>query len=166
MKVSNTVVSAIVIVAILVSAYGLGLLIRQARTGRTHVQAPADVNNTARQTEIMARGPGDGRRKDTPEERAKIKDQRTQALEKMKAMTPEERQKFREQIRQQVSGRQPGKGPKDFSSVPQAKKAPGSGQTEADPQSQDVNAPAPEAGANPKPGVEKAGAASGKAGSG
>jgi len=163
MKLSNTVVSTIVIVAALVSAYALGLLIRQARTGATRAPAPAEVNNVSRPTAVVSRGPGAGRTKDTPEERAKIKEQKAQALKKMNAMTPEEKQKFREQIRKQVGGRQPGTGPKDFSPVRQDPKA--GGQTGAGGSREDANTPAPPGdGATAQPSVDKAGAESGTAG--
>ncbi len=167
MKVSNTVVSVIVIVAILVSAYALGLLIRQARTGRARVQAPAEANGVARPTEVASRGPGEGRTKDTPEERAKIKDQKAQAIEKMNAMTPEQKQKFREQIRKQVGGRQPGTGPKDVAPAPQGKQTDGQSPSEAGNQKEGASAPAaPDNSTITKPSAEKAGAESGQAGPG
>ncbi len=162
MKLSNTVVSAIVIVAVLVSAYALGLLIRQARTGGSRVQAPAEVN-----TAVASHGPGEGRTKDTPEERAKIKDQKAQALEKMKAATPEEKQKFREQVRQQMGSRPPGKGPKDFSSGRQGKKPKRQSPAEANSPKEDVNAPAtPGDSATTESNTDKTGSESGRAGPG
>ncbi len=155
MKLSNTVVSVIVIVAVLVSAYALGLLIRQARTGGSRVQAPADVNKPARPTAVASHGPDAERTKDTPEERAKTQKQRAQAIEKMNAMTPEQKQKFREQIRKQVGGRQPGK------------KVKGQGPAEGGGHKGDANTPGPPGNqTTTTPSAEKAGAESGKAGSG
>ncbi len=155
MKLSNTVVSVIVIAAVLVSAYALGLLIRHARTGGSRVQTPAEVNQPAGPMAVASHGPGAERINDTPEERAKIQKQRAQAIEKMNAMTPEQKQKFREQIRKQVGGRQGGK------------KAKGQGPAESGGHQGDANTPASAGNQTmTTPSAEKAGAESGKAGPG
>ena len=170
MKLSNTVVSVIVIVAVLVSAYALGLLIRRARTGATRVQAPAEVNQVSRQTAVASHRPGEERTKDTPEERAKIKDRKAQALEKMNALTPEEKQEFREEIRKKVGGRQPDQTPKSRLSARQSKNTPEPGPAEAGGEKkkeEEASTPAPPGdAAATEPSADKAGAESGKAGPG
>jgi len=99
MKVSNTVVTVIMVAAVLVFAYGVGLLIRQARTGDRPVPAVTDAGKTQRT------GPGTPRANDTPEARAQVKKARAQALEKMSSMTEEEKEKFRNQVRRMSGSR-------------------------------------------------------------
>lgn len=103
MKSSNTVVTIVVVGAVLVAAYALGLLIRQARVSDTpsSTVSPAEVNE-ARLREA-AYEPGTGRPKQTQEARAKIKEQRAQILEKMETATDEEKARVREQVREQVN---------------------------------------------------------------
>jgi FtsZ-interacting cell division protein ZipA len=164
MKVSNTVVSVIVVAAVLVFAYGVGLLIRQARTGGSHGPVSADVNNT---TSSRRTGPGTAGAKDTPEERARVKEAKAQAIEKMNSLTEEEKEKFRSQVTKKVGGRRGGKGRQNLS--PQERQAQ-TIQTPTQPESghpQDANTPASQ-GETPatKPSTDKGSSEPGKAGPG
>ena len=165
MKVSNTIVSAIVVAAVLVFAYGVGLLIRQARTGGSHGPAPAEVNNTA---SSRRPGPGAAREKDTPEERARLKEAKAKAIEKMNSLTEEEKEKLRNQVIRQVGGRRGGKGRQNLSSQErQAQTIKTPSQPESGPAKEDVNAPAsPGENTSTKPSTEKSGSEPGKAGPG
>jgi len=101
MKLSNSVVSIIIVAAVLVFAYGLGLLIRQARTGSTPVRRAVEVNDAAtRRTRPTA-----ARTKDTPEERARLKEEKAKAIEKMSSLTEEQKEKFRSQVARQAGSR-------------------------------------------------------------
>lgn len=107
MKTSNTVVSAIVIAAVLIFAYGVGLLIRQARTGSTSAPASATADKTSSAQEEGPRAP---RTKDTPEARARAREKRAQMNEKMASATDEEKAKFRKDVTNQFRPRRD-KGP-------------------------------------------------------
>lgn len=107
MKSSNTVVTVIVIAAVLIAAYGVGLLIHQARLGSSSSPGSSgtDANRIESGTADSSQRPRPGQSKDTPEARAKLKEQRTEALKKMESATDEEKAKFKEQIRERVGGR-------------------------------------------------------------
>lgn len=105
MKSSNTVVTVIVIAAVLIAAYGVGLLIHQARSGNSPGASGTDVNRIESGTADSSQRPRPGQTKDTPEARAKLKEQRAEALKKMESATEEEKAKFKEKIREQVGGR-------------------------------------------------------------
>jgi len=112
MKSSNTIVTVVVIAAVLIAAYGVGLLIQQARMGNSPSPTATD-SNTAKSGQDPARpGPEGGQAKDSPEARAKIKEDHAKMIEKMEKATDEEKAKFREQIRERVSGRRGGQPPK------------------------------------------------------
>ncbi len=162
MKTSNTVVSAIVIAAVLVFAYGVGLLIRQARTGSSPGRTPADVNEAAQRL-----GPRTPRAMDTPAARAKVKKERTEALEKMKAATDEEKAKFREKVIKQVGGRRGDKASVKRPSQEQAQTVEAPSSTTGGEIKQDPNAPAA-GGSRPDTKQEspQAGAEPGRAGPG
>ena len=112
MKLSNTVVSTIVIAAVLLSVCVVGLLIRQARTGRSErePQTVAEANDTASQPKMATslREPGARQTRDDAEQRARVKKEREQVLEKMGSLTEEEKQQFRERIRQRFSSQRAG----------------------------------------------------------
>ncbi|MEN6335284.1 MAG: hypothetical protein ABFE01_13625 [Phycisphaerales bacterium] len=112
MKSSNTIVTVVVIAAVLIAAYGVGLLIHQARTGNTQAPAPTSVNDVRTAQEAARPGPGGGQKKDTLEMRQKLSEERAKKIEEMKNASPEEKAKFREQIREQVSGRRSKQPPK------------------------------------------------------
>ncbi|MBM4026642.1 MAG: hypothetical protein FJ280_14755 [Planctomycetes bacterium] len=142
MKLSNTVVSVIIIAAVLVGAYALGLLIRQARLGRL-ASAPSATGDPSFAGAQAAHGPGMPRTKDTPEERAKIKDERAKILETTGSLTEEQKARFRTQVHERVGGRragtevsapQPPPGPMRRTTVP--------GPSEAGGPREDVNTPA------------------------
>ncbi len=112
MKLSNTVVSIIVIAAVFLSVCVVGLLIHQARTGRSErePQTVTEANDTASQPEMAAslRKPGSGQTEDDAEQRARIKKEREQILEKMASLSEEEKEQFRERIRQRFSSQRAG----------------------------------------------------------
>ena len=112
MKLSNTVVSIIVITAVLLSVCVVGLLIRQARTGRSErePQTVAEANDTTTQPDMATslREPGAGQAQDDAEQRARLKKEREQVLEKMASLTEEEKEQFRERIRQRFSSQRAG----------------------------------------------------------
>jgi hypothetical protein len=107
MKSSNTIVTVVVIAAVLIAAYGVGLLIHQARMGDSSSPATTDANSLQRGQEAAksAPAPGSGQTKDSPEIRAQVKESHAEMLEKMESATEEEKAKFKEQVRQRVSGR-------------------------------------------------------------
>lgn len=155
MKLSNTMVSAIAIGAVLVSAYGIGLLIRHARTG-ARLAAPA-----AETTEAVARRPDRSARptQDTPAERARVKETRKETLEKMGALTKEEQEQFKDKVIKQAGGRRPGKGPGGLTPQErQARKIKAQGPSPAGDRTQDANTPtAPKESTDLKQSAEKAG---------
>jgi len=104
MKSSSTIVTVVVIAAVLIVAYAVGLLIRQARTGNSQAPATTNANSTKAAQEAVRPGPGGGQTKDTPEMRAKAKEDHAKMIEKMENATEEEKAKFKEQIRERVSG--------------------------------------------------------------
>jgi cytoskeletal protein RodZ len=145
MKSSNVLVSVIVIAAVLIFSYAVGLLIRQVRTGDRAAPPPAAGSETPAVAETPP-GPGPARTKDTtPEERARIKEQRAKALEQMNSLTEEQQEKVRSQVRQQVGGRRDNAAPGGRS--PQLRpaqelKTPSS--SPANPVPEDVNSPTPQ----------------------
>ncbi|HON90178.1 MAG TPA: hypothetical protein PLS24_03995 [Sedimentisphaerales bacterium] len=107
MKSSNTIVTVVVIAAVLIAAYGVGLLIRQARLGNAPPTVMTDANSpdTASKVVRTEPAPGGGQTKDTPEIRAQIKERRAEMIEKMASATEEEKARFIEQVRTRVGGR-------------------------------------------------------------
>ena len=153
MKLSNTMVSAIVIGAVLVSAYAIGLVIREMRTGGQPA-APA-----AETTEATARpGPGTAA-KDTPAQRAQVKEAKAETLEKMGTLTKEEQAQFQDKVIKQVGGRRGGRGPGGLTPEErQARKMKVQGPSKAGGEAQDANTPTPpKESTNPKQSAEKAG---------
>ena len=165
MKLSNTVVSMIVIAAVLVFAYAIGLLIRQARTGSAHTPAAREVNEGAFPQRMV---PSAARTKDTPEERMRLKEEKVKAIEDMSSPTPEQKEKFRNKVRKQVGGGRSSRGLPNVSPQPgPTQKARKQSQSQAGPARGDANAPvAPGASTSPKPSTDNAGAGAGKAGPG
>jgi len=111
MKHANTIVFVIVTAAVLLTAYGVGLLIRQARMQHAghagpeqHAGAPNDV--TPSQATADDYGPGRGRRQRLGEkDPAEVKQERAEMLEKMSNLTEAEQEQFRQQVRERFSGR-------------------------------------------------------------
>lgn len=109
MKSSNTVVTVVVIAAVLIAAYGVGLLVHRARTGNSSSGTSATEANEAQMREDTAKlshGPGSGKKQDSPEMRAKLKEKRAETLEKMESATAEEKEQMRQEIRERFSGTQ------------------------------------------------------------
>ncbi len=156
MKLSNCMVSVIVIGAALVSAYGIGLVIRHVRTGAWSA-APA-ATQTA---DAAARRPGPdaASAKDTPAERAQAREKKAQALEKMSAATKEEQEQFKDKVIKQVGGRRGGKPSGTLAPEErQARKIKAPGSSPAGGPAQDANTPAaPKESTDPKQSAEKAG---------
>jgi hypothetical protein len=157
MKASNTVVSAIVIAAVLVSAYAIGLMIRQARTGGPAAQ-PTSVEK--KQVPGVSHGPLAEQSKDTSEARVRAKEQKAKAIEKMSSATPEEKEKFQSQVYKQVGGRRGGKGRQSLPpEALEARKARMQGPSQAGGQKEDANGPASQSGSSDtKQDADKAGA--------
>ena len=146
MKISNTVVTVVVIAAVLIFAYGVGMLIRQARTGGSRAPSPTQATDAA---SSQRPGPTAARTKDTPEERMRLKEERAKALEKMNLQTDEEKAKLRDQVIKQVGGRRGGKKRQPL------------------PPQKDANTPASPGGdASAQPSTDKGSSEPGKAGPG
>jgi len=107
MKSSNTVVTIVVVGAVLVAAYAVGLLVRQARTGDSSSSSPSATEaNEARireETAKLTHEPGAQKKKDLEQARAELKEKRAEALAKMESATEEEKARFREQIRERFT---------------------------------------------------------------
>jgi hypothetical protein len=111
MKFSNRAVSLMVIVAALLAVGGVGLLIRRARTGNSQAgpQAVAGVDDASSQSPRLPDGLDGRRTVGTPEERAKLKEQRAEILRKMESLTEEEKEQFRARVSARYSSRQAGR---------------------------------------------------------
>ncbi len=103
MKSSNTVVSITIIAAVLLMAGAVGLLVHVARLGRPQPQGIGDTSNPS--VQIASQRPGNREKADTPEKRAKLKEERAQALAKMSSLTEDQKEEFRNQVRSQFSER-------------------------------------------------------------
>jgi hypothetical protein len=101
MKSSNTVVSIGIIVAVVLASCGVGLLVHQARRGHPQPERGPDARDPSAQA--AQSGPGSERTADTPEERAKRKEERAQILAKMNSLTDEQKEQFRNLVRQQFT---------------------------------------------------------------
>jgi hypothetical protein len=156
MKLSNSMVSVIVIGAVLVSAYAIGLVIRQVRLG-SQPAAPAGAETTA--AAAQRPGPGGASTQDTPAERAQVREKKAKALEKMVSATKEEQEQFKDKVIKQVGGRRGGKAPGGLTPEERrARKMKAQGPSQTGGQTQDANAPAaPKESTNPKQNAEKAG---------
>ena len=108
MKHMNIVVSVIIIAAVLVAAYAVGLLVRHIRTqnnrsGSLAASVAEDAATLQARAEQQIPDARRSRRDEgpTPEQ---IRQQREQLLEKMKTMTEEEKRKYtEEQVRKRFS---------------------------------------------------------------
>lgn len=112
MKPSQNVVTIVVIVAVFVGTCAVGLLIHRAWTGGSRSEPPTvtEVGDAQirQDTASWRHGPGTGRTEDSPEQRAMVKEQRAQALERLNSATEEQQAQFRAQIREQF-GTRPGR---------------------------------------------------------
>ncbi len=107
MKSSNTIVTVVIVGAVLVAAYAVGLLIRQARMGDSASSVPpaAEVNEAQvhEDTAKLSHQPGTGGTQDSQQARAELKNKREEALQKMDSATEEEKEQFREKVRERFS---------------------------------------------------------------
>lgn len=119
MKLSNTVISIIVVAVVLLSACAVGLLIHRAQVGDSLPRPPAgtEPNEPMPPEAAMAqRGPGERLTAEELAERTRRKEQRMQVLEKMQSLTEEEQEQFRQRIRERFSSRRAGSAePRDLS---------------------------------------------------
>lgn len=116
MKQGNLVVSLVFAAAVLGAAYGVGLLIRQARMGDREPQAqPVAEANDVATPETLRSEPRIGRAnpKPTPEQLAAARQQKAEELSQVENLTEQQKQERRDAIRAQLStqSRQPGRLP-------------------------------------------------------
>jgi hypothetical protein len=169
MKSSNAVVTVIIIAAVLVFAYGLGLLIRQARTSSSEGQKRAEVDKAAA---AQHAAPRVARTNDTVEQRIQIKEQKAQARADMNNPTPEKIKEFQEQtVKRMGGGRRGSRGSRARPAPPAEVQATGTpSPAPAGTAKTDANTPAAPGGSTTtKPSTdqkEKTGAEPGKAGPG
>lgn len=114
MKQSSVIATVILAAAVLLAAYAIGRLIRQARLDEPPPQAVAEPND-ANEAEavMMSRRINRTRREMTAEEKARIKQERAEALAQRDDLTDEEKQKLRDDLREtlRVRGGAPGQVP-------------------------------------------------------
>ena len=119
MKLSNTVISIIIIAVVLLSACAVGLLIHRAQVGDSlpPARVGTEPNEQMPPEAAMAqRGPGERLTEEELAERARRKERRMQALEKMQSLTEEEKEQFRQRVREHFSSRRAGStDPRDLS---------------------------------------------------
>lgn len=110
MKLSNTVISIIIVAVVLVSAAAVGLLIHRAQVGDSLSRPQVGTAPNEQMPPEAAMAQRESGKKLTEEElarRARLKERRMQALEQMQSMTEEEKEQFRQQVRQQFSSQRP-----------------------------------------------------------
>ncbi len=123
MKRSRTIISAVVTVAVLLTALGLGLCIRAVRSRRAGIESKAgtgsemtgrvqkagDANGLERigaaRGPIPARAGGERFRNLTSEEVARLREESEKIRARWENMSEEERQKFRTEMRERFSPR-------------------------------------------------------------
>lgn len=105
MKQGNIVVSLVCVAIVLGAAYGLGLLIRQARTGTSEPAPPvaAEPNEIANLEKLVpGRRSAQSKPKPTPELLAAEKQQKAEELAEVGALTEQQKQERREALRAQL----------------------------------------------------------------
>ena len=105
MKQANIVASVILAAAVLLAAYAIGRLIRQARISRPEPQPQvvAEPNDANDRDAVTAGRRINRRRKElTPEEKAALQAERAAKLEQAKNRTEEDKLKLRDEMRQQL----------------------------------------------------------------
>jgi preprotein translocase subunit SecF len=110
MKSPNTIVTIVVIAAVLLTAYGVGLLIHQARVGHAPLGADANDAQARQDTPRLSHAREAAQPQDTPEMRALLKEKRAEALKKMETATEEQKAKTRKLVQDSFSpqaGQQP-----------------------------------------------------------
>ncbi len=99
MKQMNTVTTVIIMAAVLVAAYAIGVLVREIRMGR--IPAGSDVTVLDRGT--IPPGPGTGRTGAVkPADPEEIRKEKEKVLKKMSNLTEEEKERFKAQVRDSV----------------------------------------------------------------
>lgn len=99
MKYSEKTVSAIVVIGVLLIALGVGLAIREARISRAEAKA-REIKQA--QLNMLRRGGKSAR--PTVENKAALKEQKALALEKMAAMTDQQKEEFKVRMGDGFSG--------------------------------------------------------------
>jgi hypothetical protein len=98
MKHLSTATTIVIAVVALLAAFGIGLGVREIRTWRAEVRAGKQITS-----ELPPPSRGTRRsRTPSPEQRAELKGQRAEALEKMEDLSEEEQEQFRSQVRAQM----------------------------------------------------------------
>jgi hypothetical protein len=113
MKQASVVATVILAAAVLLAAYAIGRLIKQARLGEPSApQEQVAEANDVNEADVMTRV-GRSRGEPTPEERARLKEERAAALAQRDNLTDEEKEKLREEMRQKLRTRrgEPGQVP-------------------------------------------------------
>ncbi|MHC4557611.1 MAG: hypothetical protein ACYS80_09940 [Planctomycetota bacterium] len=103
MKQISTITSVIIAVVVLLAALGIGLCIREIRLKRAGVASGGDEV----QSPIPAPGGGERKLAPSPEDRAKLVEERAELMERFENMSEEEREQFRAQTRERFAGRRP-----------------------------------------------------------
>jgi hypothetical protein len=105
MKQRNIVVSLVLVAVVLLAAYGLGLLIRQARLGdrESPQQVAAEPNDMANLEKLApGRRSGQSKPKPTAEQLAAAKQEKAEQLAEVSNLTEQQRQERRETLRAQL----------------------------------------------------------------
>jgi len=108
MKSSNALVTIVIVGAVLVAAYAVGLLIRQMRVGDSSsppATTEVDEVRLREATADLSHEPGAAPTKNAQEARAKLKEEHARTLEKMESATDEEKEQIRKQVRDRVAVR-------------------------------------------------------------
>jgi len=108
MKQANVIASVILAAAVLLAAYAIGRLIRQARLDVPETSPGQVVEpNDSKDPNIAEVGrPALARRnKTTPEDRARVKETRAQELARHASMTEEEKAKYRDETLEEMRSR-------------------------------------------------------------
>lgn len=100
MKHLSTVTSIVIAVVVLLAAFGIGLGVREVRTWRAEVKSAEQIGPTNPTPPRVTR-PGRGR-EPTQEQRAELKEQRGEMLERMANASEEEREQFRSEMRSRM----------------------------------------------------------------
>jgi len=110
MKQVSVVSTVILAVAVLVAAYAVGLLVRQARMDTPETEQIASEPNDVNTPDAVAASRRIGQRREAPtaEEKAKAKEGRAEKLAEVSELTDEERQQRRDAMREQFRTRRKG----------------------------------------------------------
>jgi len=90
MKRASAIISIVIIVVVLLGALGVGLCIREIKSRRAETESEAATELDTQQMQRTGQA--------SPEERAKLKDQREAMRQRWENMSDEERQRMRERF--------------------------------------------------------------------